>query len=82
MLRLITLLGVAFGYCLFFAVADAAAVDGKTIYVDSLSQPFPTVVINQTSDNLLQGNAVQGIVYLLFCHKGSTRCWSWIFAGC
>ena len=41
----------------------------KTANVDMLTQPAPAILFNQAVHDLLQGNAVQGIIRLLLTHN-------------
>src|SRR5690625_4466875 len=41
----------------------------ETVDIDALRQPVPAVMVDQSRDNLLQGDAVQGVVGLLMVHR-------------
>ncbi|MDA3924988.1 MAG: hypothetical protein PF904_09855 [Kiritimatiellae bacterium] len=48
--------------------------------VDEPAKPFPTIMLNQVGYDLLQLNAVQRIIGLLFAHKLNFSLFDFLFA--
>lgn len=54
-----------------------AGFDGGFVFeavdIDTISQPFPAIMLLELDDQLLKGNAVQGVIGLASAHQTTTR---------